>query len=180
MARIGYRVRQFFRLLMASASPLTAADLTEAQMHLPAAAWPLFAAMSAADQQHSLGVARALRAAGRDHPALLQAALLHDCAKRADGVRIWRRVAMVLLRTFAPDTLARWTLLPAPSHGNWRYPLWAYVNHSMLGAELAAATGCEPLAIALIAQHQACGAVFAGDPFAQQLLAALQAADNDN
>ena len=180
MTRIGYRVRQFFCLLTASRRPLTAADLVEAQTHLPQAAWPIFTAMSPADQRHSLGVARALRAAGHAHPALLQAALLHDGAKRADGVRIWRRVALVLWKAFAPDTLARWAMLPAPPRESWRHPLWDYVNHPRLGAELTAATGCEPLAVALIAQHQEHGTVFPGDSLAQKLLAALQAADDDN
>lgn len=180
IARIGYRVRQFLRALTASLRPLTAADLAEARAHLPQVAWPIFAAMSHADQRHSLGVARALRAAGHDHPALLQAALLHDGAKRAAGVQLWHRVATVLLKAFAPATLAHGAAWPAPARRSWCYPLWAYVNHPRLGAELAAAAGCDPLAVALIARHQERGTAFPGDPLAQKLLTALQAADDDN
>ncbi len=169
MGRIDYRVRQFFRVSAASLRPLSAADLAEARAHLPETAWPLFAATSRADQRHSLSVLRSLQAAGHAEPALLQAALLHDCAKTAGGVRLWQRVAAVLLKAFAPRRLARLAALPAPRRG-----LWTYVNHPLRGAELAAAAGCDPLAVTLIARHQD----RAGTD--DELLAALQAADDDN
>jgi hypothetical protein len=72
---------------------------------------------------------------------LAQAALLHDCAKQASGVRLWHRVTKVLLRAFWPALLARWTAGPAPHRATWRYGLWAYLHHPALGAELAAAAG---------------------------------------
>jgi hypothetical protein len=180
MRRISYRIGQFFRVSAASLSPLSAAEAAEARAHLPATAWPLFAATARADQRHGLSVLRAMLAAGHTESALLQAALLHDCAKTAGGVRLWQRVAAVLLKAFAPRRLARLAAQPAPRPADPRRGLWDYVNHPQRGAELAAVAGCDPLAVALIVQHQERGAVFPDDPLARQLLVALQAADEDN
>jgi hypothetical protein len=151
---------------------LSAAETAEARAHLPATAWPLLAATARADQRHGLSVLRSLRAAGHAEPALLQAALLHDCAKTAGGVRLWQRVAAVLLKAFAPRRWARWAAQPAPRPGDVRHGLWSYVNHPLRGAELAAAAGCDPLAVTLIARHQERAS--ADDT----LLAALQVADD--
>ncbi len=148
--------------------------------HLPETARHLFDGMPPADQRHSLKVLAALQAAGHDHPALLQAALLHDCAKREGGVRLWHRVALVLLKAFWPALAARWAAEPAPARTDWRYPMWAHLHHPERGAELAAAAGCDPLAVALIRRHQEPPAAHAGDPSLDELLAALQAADDDN
>ncbi|MCU0502730.1 MAG: hypothetical protein MUC51_13375 [Anaerolineae bacterium] len=157
-----YRSRQFFQALGAGLSPLTLEERDLAGEHLPRSARDLFDAMSRADQRHSLKVAAALHAAGYDHPALLQAALLHDCAKREGGVRLWHRAQ------------------PAPARADWRYPMWAHLHHPERGAELAAAAGCDPLAVTLIGRHQEPSAAHAGDPSLDELLAALQAADDDN
>jgi len=129
-----YRARQFLRALLASLRPLDDAEQAEVRAVLTASAWPLFAAMPRADQRHSLNVLHAIeqnelvdaggtpaltseRAAGSvegrqagSRGALLQAALLHDCAKHAGGVQLWHRVAAVLLCcrppccTIAPST----------------------------------------------------------------------------
>jgi hypothetical protein len=175
-----YRSRQFFQALGAGLTPLTPNERGLAWEHLPEAARHLFDAMPPADQRHSLKVLAALQDAGYDHPALLQAALLHDCAKREGGVRLWHRVALVLLKAFWPALLARWAAEPAPARPDWRYPMWAHLHHPERGAELAAATDCDPLAVTLIRRHQEPLAAHAGDPSLDGLLAALQAADNDN
>jgi hypothetical protein len=125
-------------------------------------------------------VLAALQGAGHDHPALFQAALLHDCAKREGGVRLWHRVALMLLKAFWPALPAHWAAEPAPVCTDWRYPVWAHLHHPERGAELAAAAGCDPLAVALIRRHQESPAMRAGDPSVDGLLAALQAADDDN
>ncbi len=177
LRRAAYRVGQFLRVLAASARPLTPEERARARSHLPPTAWPLFAAMSRADQRHGLAVLAALQAVGQVDPALAQAALLHDCAKRAGGVRIWHRVAKVLLKAFCPTLLRRWTADPAPRPGMWRYGLWAYVHHPALGAELAAAAGCDPMAVALIRWHEERAGVAA--PAIVARLQALQAADDD-
>jgi hypothetical protein len=175
-----YRSRQFFLALGAGLSPLTLEERDLAGEHLPRSARDLFDAMSRADQRHSLKVAAALHAAGYDHPALLQAALLHDCAKREGGVRLWHRVALVLLKAFWPALAAHWAAQPAPARADWRYPMWAHLHHPERGAELAAAAGCDPLAVTLIRRHQEPPTAHAGDPSLDELLAALQAADDDN
>ena len=42
----------------------------------------------------------------------------------------------------------------APARGNLRYPFWVLANHPKRGAEMAAAAGCDPLAVTLIRRHQ--------------------------
>lgn len=175
-----YRGRQFFGAVIAGLRPLTAAEMAEAQAGLPAAAWPLFAGMSHADQRHSLNVLHALIADDQEHPALRQAALLHDCAKREGHVRIWHRVTMVLLKALRPDLLARWAAAAVPARGGWRGPLWAHLHHAARGAELAAAAGCDPVAVMLIRRHQDTPLVDDADASVSRLLAALRAADDDN
>jgi hypothetical protein len=113
---------------------------------LPDAAWPLFAAMPVADRRHGLDVARHLLAAGHDDPDLLAAALLHDAAK-GDRLRVWHRVAGVLLEAFAPRTLAR---LASPQAGSWRHPFHLYLHHAGLSAEAARAAGCSERTAAFI------------------------------
>ena len=175
-----YRSRQFFQALGAGLTPLTPKERGLAWEHLPEAARHLFDAMPPADQRHSLNVLAALQDAGCDPPALLQAALLHDCAKREGSVRLWHRVALVLLKAFWPALAARWAAEPAPVCADWRYPLWAHLHHPARGAALAAAAGCDPLAVTLIRRHQEPPTAHADDPSLDGLLAALQAADDDN
>jgi hypothetical protein len=175
-----YRSRQFFQALGAGLTPLTPQERDLAWRHLPEAARQLFDAMPPADQHHSLKVLAALQDAGYDHPALWQAALLHDCAKREGGVQLWHRVALVLLKACWPVLPARWAAQPVPARADWRYPMWAHLHHPQRGAELASAAGCEPLAVTLIRRHQEQPAMRTGDPSVDGLLAALQAADDDN
>ncbi len=159
------------------------------------------------DQHHSLAVLRTLRAAGHAEPALLQAALLHDAAKAAAGLTLLHRVAIVLLKAFRPQILHAWAALPQPAQSDLRYPFWAHANHPAAGADLAAAAGCDPLAALLIQRHQDSDSKSLSDsekrpqpltdsprrgfspsgggfqPLnarADDLLAALQAADDDN
>ncbi len=179
MGRVGYRAGQFFAAVLAHLTPLTAAEQAEAQAHLPPAAWPLFAAMPWPDQRHSLDVLAAARQGGEHSQALAQAALLHDCAKSEGRVQLWHRVAVVLLKAFWPALWTRWGTSAAPAPRHWRYPLWAHYNHPQRGAELAAAAGCDPLAIILIGRHQETQTA-TGDPIADRLLAVLQAADDDH
>lgn len=181
LRRAGYRVRQFFLALAAGIRPLAPGERTEALACLSEGAWLLFDAMPRTDQRHSLGVLRSLRTAGyAGPPALFQAALLHDCAKREGGVRIWHRVAVVLLKTFAPALLARWTVGPAPAQSDWRYPLWAHRHHPERGAEMAENAGCDPLAVELIRRHQDPPPHRTGDVLLDRLLVVLQTADDDN
>jgi hypothetical protein len=107
---------------------------------LPDAAWPLFAEMPVADRRHALDVAARLAAADHQDPDLLGAALLHDAAK-GDRLRLWHRVAGVLLQAVAPRALAR---LASPDERSWRYPFHLYLHHAALSADAALAAGCSP------------------------------------
>jgi hypothetical protein len=107
---------------------------------LPASAAGLFAAMPVADRRHALDVADRLLAAGRDDRDLLAAALLHDVAK-GHRMRLWHRVAGVLLEAFAPSLLRR---LADRDPRSWRHPFHLYLHHGPMSAEMAERAGCSP------------------------------------
>ena len=134
---------------------------------LPKGAWPLFASMPVADRRHALDVADRLVARGHDSPDVLAAALLHDVAK-GRRMRLWHRVAGVLLEAFAPSLLGR---LAVAQPDSWRHPFWLYLHHGPMSAELAARAGCSPTTARLI-RGVPSGASEA------QLLRALKAADD--
>jgi hypothetical protein len=133
-----HRVGQFIGHLTARVRP-DEAEL--ARRMLPGAAWPLFTAMPVADRRHGLDVAGRLLAAGHDDPDLLAAALLHDAAK-GERLRLWHRVAGVLLEVFAR--------LASPEPGSWRHPFHVYLHHAGLSADAARATGCSERTVAFI------------------------------
>ncbi len=137
------RVRQFYRHLNARVGEDERSSVDEL---LPAAAASLFDAMPVADRRHGLDVAAHLRAAGHDDRDLLAAALLHDAAK-GHRMRLWHRVAGVLLAAAAPGLLRR---LASPRENSWRYPLYLYLHHPELSARAALGTGCSPRTAALI------------------------------
>lgn len=169
-----YRVRQF--LWAAGAwvrpEPVEAAVLDR---YLPPLAVELFQAMPRYDQRHALTVFHTLQQQGHTEPDVLAAALLHDVGKsvpQGKGLRLWHRVAAVLLRTFWPGSLEQ---LAQDEPGSWRRPFFVQQHHATLGAELAQQAGCSPTTVDLIRCHE--------DPAGQRdnlLLAALQAADSKN
>jgi hypothetical protein len=159
-----HRVAQVVTHLRARVAPDEEAF---ARRTLPATAWPLFAAMPVADRRHALDVVDRLVARGDDSPDLLAAALLHDAAK-GRRMRLWHRVAGVLLETLAPSLLRR---LAAAEPSSWRHAFWLYLHHGPMSAELAAGAGCTPATARLIRGAPA-GASEA------QLLQALKAADD--
>ncbi len=180
MTGMQYRVGQFWRGLHARP---TAADLALARRLLGPQAAPLFEAMPADAQQHSLHVLHMLRQAGHDHPDLAAAALLHDAGKvaaAAGGVRLglWLRGPLVLLERFAPKLLHQWAR-GDPGAG-WRYALYVHLAHAAIGAAWAAQRGCSPLTCWLIEHHQDPRAAHPGSDEPQRLLAALQWADGAN
>ena len=109
------------------------------------------------------------------------------------GVTLFHRVAVVLIKIMWPGWLARLAQAPAPARSDPRYPFWAHANHPQLGAEMAAAAGCDPLAVTLIRRHQEAGSA-AEEPLwgsggageqgsrgdVDLLLTALRTADDDN
>ena len=165
-----YRVRQFFWALGARMDRAAWAGVEEI---LDPAQRTLFRRISRYDQRHSLDVAQSLREDGYDDPDLLTAALLHDVAKSAGPLRLWHRVAIVLLKAFFPRGLDWLAREAAPGH--WRYPFYVHRMHPEIGARWAREAGCTPQTVRLIAQHQT-----PPGPEIDDLLAALQRADGQN
>lgn len=158
-----HRVRQFAAHVRARVG-----DEETALAHriLPRHAAPLFDGMPVGDRRHALDVVHRLLAAGHDDPDLLSAALLHDAAK-GHRMRLWHRVAGVLLEALAPSSLRR---LASEDPGSWRHPFHLYLHHAELSAELARDAGCSDRAAAFIR-----GTASSADV---RLERALQAADD--
>lgn len=117
-----------------------------AHRFLPARTGRLFDAMPVADRRHAVDVVHRLVAAGHDDPDLLLAALLHDAAK-GHRMRLWHRVAGVLIEAVAPAALRR---LASPDPRSWRHPFHLYLHHAELSAELVRAAGGSERAARLI------------------------------
>ena len=158
------------------------ADNDTVSGRLPPEAVTLFRAMPRYDRRHALRVVHALQAKGQTEPDLLAAALLHDVGKsgrqpgtgrKAGRVRLWHRVATVLMRAARPGLLERIGGDSRP--GSWRYPFYVQLHHAAIGALLAKQAGCSPRMADLIRRHED-AAVVDGDP----LLAVLQRADNES
>lgn len=138
-----HRVGQFVAHVRARVSPEEAA---RAHRALPGPLADLFDGMPVADRRHALDVAGRLLAAGHDDPDLLVAAMLHDVAK-GRRMRLWHRIAGVLLEAFAPAVLRR---LASADPRSWRHPFHLYLHHDDLSAELVTAAGGSPRSAAFI------------------------------
>jgi hypothetical protein len=140
---LGHRVGQFIGHLTARVDP---GEIERARPLLPDTAWSLFSGMPTADRRHALDVAARLAAAGQRDPDLLAAALLHDIAK-GHRMRLWHRVAGVVLEAVTPRALAR---LASSEQRSWRYPFHLYLHHASLSADAALGAGCTPRTAAFI------------------------------
>jgi hypothetical protein len=176
VAAARYRARQFFAMLKPRVSAADRA-LVESVFESNRAALALFERMRPADQQHAIAVLRTVRQQTAIHPALAQAALLHDVGKGL-GQPLFYRVAIVLLNHFWPAGLARLAQgsLTGP---RWRRPFVVHARHPEIGADWAEAAGCEPLTVELIRRHQQPPAKPATTLF-DQLHQALVEADDRN
>ena len=139
------RVRQFLAAITARVSEDEMAVL---EQHLEPSQRALFRAMSPIDQRHCLDVVNTLRRQGHSDPDLLRAALLHDVGKR--GIRLWHRVAGVLMEAFWPVLLEK---LAVNRPQSWLYGFYIYRHHADLSAELAERSGCSPSVVELIRVH---------------------------
>lgn len=117
---------------------------------------------------------------------MARAALLHDVGKVVGpgpggelgrGIALWHRVAAVLLKAVEPALLER-VALNEPS--SWRFPFHLLLHHAERSAEMSAAAGVDPLAVALIRWHHASPEDSGLDSRGQALLAALRSADEQN
>ena len=133
---------------------------------LPEPAVALFESMPVADRRHGLDVAERLVRTAHDDRDLLAAALLHDAAK-GHRMRLWHRVAGVLLEALAPSVLRR---LASPNPSSWRHPFHLYLHHGPMSAALCDRAGCPPRVGAFIRGEVADEDV--------QLLRALTSADD--
>lgn len=169
-----YRVQQFIQAVGAWFWP---EKVEEALLirYLSPQGVELFRTMPRYDQQHALRVYRTLQQQGHEQPDLMAAAWLHDVGKtapRSGRLRLWHRVAVVLMRAFWPGLLER---VGQDKPGSWRRPFYVQQHHAAIGAELALEAGCSPATVDLVRQHE--------DPPGQTddpLLAALHAADSAN
>jgi hypothetical protein len=184
--RVGYRVQQFLAALNLK-GPVDEAEL---RAYLSPAQVELFLLMPSSDQRHALAVLRTLQRRGRCEPALAQAALLHDVGRglpelaedvghdgQSTSIRVWHRVAAVLLEAFHPALLRR---LALNNPGNWRYAFFVLLHHASRGANTAQGAGADPLVLALIRWHHSAPSDSDLDPHGQALLAALKSADEQN
>ena len=142
------RLRQGLRALFAWARPV---DMALAASILSPSLRVLFRQMRRSEQQHSLNVLRTLRGWGYDDPSLLTAALLHDVGKSRYPFYLWDRTIVVLVKAAAPKLAKRL------GHGKptgLRRPFAVSFQHPQWSAEMVAAAGADPLAVALIEAHQ--------------------------
>ncbi len=158
-----HRVAQLVSHLTARVAP---GEETLVHRILPPSAWPLFDAMPVADRRHGLDVVNRLLAAGVDDGELLAAALVHDGAK-GHRLRLWHRVAGVVLEAVGPRLLAR---LATPDPGSRGYPWYLYLHHGELSAALARASGLSERTAAFIAGRP--------DPADAALASTLRRADD--
>ena len=193
MGALPYRVVQFFRALTARVSD---EEMKQVTCILTPASLVLFQSMAIQDQRHGLDVCAALRQTRHTNPDLLAAALLHDIGKAAAQLPAWQRAIIVLLERFAPRLLDRLgqgepreLILPVPSVAEgglpdgWRRSFIIHAHHPEIGARWAQEAGCSPLTVALIRRHQdklTNDLSLTAESEKNQLLAALQAADNLN
>lgn len=170
-----YRVRQFLRA--ARAAPLTNEELERVRSVLDDAALALYQTMPLGDQHHSLKIFDALRAQGYDAPPLLQAALLHDVAKRNLGLGY--RTGVILLKKISPHALER---IASENARSWRHPFYVSLHHPALGAEMAQRAGVDERAAQLIRAHQETSPQFCGNDavLLQEWQCALKRLDDVN
>lgn len=160
-----YRTRQFIGALKPH---VRNAELQEARSFLGPKLTPLFESMAPRDRRHCLDVYAKLLASECADQDTLTAALLHDSGKghlTGVSVRLWHRVAYVLLDAAAPSFLSRVAHL---SGG-----MSVLANHAQLGADFAESMGASAEVVMLIQNHE-------GPSNMNQAQVQLRTADDDS
>lgn len=170
-----YRTWQAWRALWAG--PLSAQAWQEVKSVLNADQLALFAAQTAAGQQHGYRVMRTLTDAGHYEQDLLLAALMHDVGKNRIRYTWLDRVKVVLVRRLAPNLAERWA---AGEAKGWTRAFVVNAGHPEWGAQDLAATGASELSVALVRRHQSPVGAPSSDDEENRLLALLQWADDQN
>jgi len=172
ISRLAYRSRQFWNALFGPRKHLT----SELLLYLTPSQQQLFQRMQPSEQAHAFQLLKSLETAGQVQPDLLAAALLHDVGKTLHPLSIFDRVIIVLGKRLFPRRVMRWAE-GAPK--GLCLPFVVAEHHAQWGAELAADAGATPLTVELIRRHQE-PPFPASSSQTEQLLAALQAADDEN
>ena len=146
---VRYRLWQFWQIV--TAVPLEPPMRAEVATILSASELVLFDRFSRNDQWHSYRVMKMLQAAGHTQPPLLVAALLHDVGKTKLSLSIWQRSLIVLVSLLLPRQAAVWGQGEAVG---WQRPFVVKAQHPAWSAEMAAAAGSLPQAVALMRRHQ--------------------------
>jgi len=145
--RIAYRAKQFLDAVIASKQLV---DPSLAEALLSRAEFELFLRQDKAAQQHSLRVLRKVHALGCRDALVERAALLHDVGKIGGRIKLWHRVAKVLLDRF----WAEWPEhLPSEGRQAWSRPFYVQARHAARGAELVLGVGSGADLAGLIADH---------------------------
>ncbi len=172
-SRLAYRTRQFWNALSGHRKRVE----TEALLpHLSPPQIVLFRRMQPSEQAHAFHVLERLKSAGQTDPDLLAAALLHDAGKILYPLSLLDRVVIVLGKRFFRRSAGRWS---QGSPSRLRRPFVVAVNHPGWGADLAEQAGASSRTVDLIRRHQDSPSPNPGAP-TERLLAALQAADDEN
>ena len=171
--RLAYRARQFWNALL---SPEKHVPSQAILPYLTTAQLILFRQMQPSEQAHANQVFQHLVAAGESDSDLLAAALLHDVGKILSPLSIIDRVIIVLGKRLFPKAARRWG--DGTPHGI-RRPFVVSACHAEWGADLVEQSGASRRTVELIRSHQNKPLP---DPAsrAERLLAALQAADDEN
>jgi hypothetical protein len=166
MTTAGHLVRRFLgSLRRGGPSP---ADEAWARDTLLAGERPLWARMSGSDRRHAVAVARRTEAAlgPRATRPVVAAALLHDVGKVEAGLGTFARVGATLLAA----VVGRQRLAHRPGR------VGRYVRHDVLGADLLASAGSDPLTRTWAREHHLPKDRWTVAP---EVGAALKAADDD-
>jgi len=132
--------------------------------------------MQPSEQAHAYALFNRLKTSGQTNAELLTAALLHDVGKVLYPMSTFQRVLVVMGKRFCREAAQRWAE-GAPR--GLRLPFVVSARHAGWGADLASKAGATNLTVELIRRHDEVR-LSNPDSHTERMLAALQAADDEN